>query len=84
MVPSPPVRVPTTVPAVDRDLALGGLVVRIGLGRAVAPAEALEEHGDRVESRGTGDHQPRDCRALNLQRLSKFVFFGHGSVSRWS
>lgn len=43
-----PVRTPAVVPAVDGDLALGRLVVRIGFGRAVAAAEVLEEDGDRV------------------------------------
>lgn len=78
---SAPVSVPTLVPAVDRDLALGGLVVRIGLGWAVATPEVLEEYGDRVEPQRTCDHQLRDCRALDLQRLGRFVFCGHGDSS---
>lgn len=61
-----PVGIPAVVPAVDGDLALGGLVVRVRLNRAVAPAEVLEEHGYCIEPRRAGDHQLRDCRALNL------------------
>ena len=72
-----PVRIPAPVPAVDGDLALGGLIARIGFGRAITPAEVLEEHGYRVEPRSAGDHQLRHCRALNLQRFGRFVFCGH-------
>lgn len=61
-----PVGVPAVFPAVDGDLALGGLVVRVRLNRAVATAEVLEEHGYRIEPRCAGDYQLRDCRALNL------------------
>jgi len=78
---SAPICVPTLVPAVDRDLALGGLVVRIGFGRAVAATEVFEEHGDRIKSRCAGDHQLRDCRALNLQRLDRFVICWHKCFS---
>lgn len=54
-----PVGAPAVVPAVDRDLALGCLIARVGFSRAVAAAEVLEEHGNRVETRRSGDHQLR-------------------------
>lgn len=50
-----PVSVPAIVPAINGDLALGGLVVRVGFDGAVTPAEVLEEHGDRVKPRRAGD-----------------------------
>lgn len=51
-----PVGVPTVVPAVDGDLALHGLVILVLFDRTVVPLKVLEEHGDRVERRGAGDH----------------------------
>ncbi|MCY1441341.1 hypothetical protein D9M71_576540 [compost metagenome] len=74
-----PVSVPAFVPAVDGDLALCGLVVRIGFNGAVPSTEVLEEHRDRIKPWRAGDHQLRDCRALNLQRLGRSVFCGHGA-----
>jgi hypothetical protein len=46
-----PVGVPALVPAVDGDLTLGTLVVRVGFGGTVTLAEILKEHGDRVKAR---------------------------------
>lgn len=73
-----PVGVPAAAPTVDGDLALGRLVVRVGFGWAVAPPEVLKEHGYRIEARRPGDHQLRDCGALNLQRRGDLVFCRHG------
>lgn len=60
-----PVGVPATVPAVDRDLALGGLVTRVRFGRTIAAAEVFEENRDRIEPWSAGDHQLRHSRALS-------------------
>lgn len=74
-----PISVPALIPAVDGDLTLGGLVVRIGFGGTVPATEVLEENRYRIKPCRAGDYQFRYCRALNLQRLGRFVFCGHGS-----